>query len=620
MKKHKVILMLLICITIVSGVFLCGGQTVSAEERVPDIVREDGLMLFLEHDEQGREYYTADLSEFVKKIRNIKLDRVISFHGENVTLSDPQFYNGFIYYDTPVGIVIGGVFPKYVASDTEEEGRIFGKVVLPEEIDGKKVVCLNLVNYSYIKEEDQEEYYSHCGARIDNLDLSECSSLEEINVESACLKELDLSKASKLRYLDCSMNDGIQLLNLDKAHNLEYLDCSYNYEQQKELSIFLPENLQTFILIRAGLEKLEITGGENLRQLDCSYNSLKQLNLRHLKNLQEITCLDNRLTELLLYDNIREIYCDWNKLEKMDTRTFKDLEVLSCNWNKIKEIDVTQNLKLKEFDCCDNYIRKFDFSKNTELVFLSIGLDYRGLGGSWRKYFKVDLDLRNNKKLEVLKCSGMMLKSFRIGSSDCLRTLNVKSCDFGKWNSALSLSKFPNLRELDCYCCHLKKLDVRKNPELERINCWWNELDKLDLSNNPKLKELDCGKNGLTSLDLSHNKSLEKLDCYGNRLASLDLSHNKSLIRLKCSKNCLTYLDLSKNIMLQSVSCQKNNIKKIDVRNSKNLRVITCQKNNIKKIDLRNAKHIQKSLCWFDYGTTVAFYDETITVTPPVLD
>ena len=80
--------------------------------------------------------------------------------------------------------------------------------------------------------------------------------------------------------------------------------------------------------------------------------------------------------------------------------------------------------------------------------------------------------------------------------------------------------------------------------DTKEINVFGKGIKNLDVSRFKNLKKLNCSNNLLTSLHL--NENLQTLYCSNNLLTSLQL--NENLQTLYCNNNLLTSLQLNKNI------------------------------------------------------------------------
>lgn len=125
------------------------------------------------------------------------------------------------------------------------------------------------------------------------------------------LTSLDLSKNTKLKYLDCDAN---QLTNLDLSANsvLTDVSCRYNY-----------------------LTSLVVGENSSLSQLSCKYNYLTSLDVSGCSALESLDCYSNQLTSLDVSNNVALTYlsCYRNDLRSLDVSNNTSLSYLSCESN-----------------------------------------------------------------------------------------------------------------------------------------------------------------------------------------------------------------------------------------------------------------------------------------------
>jgi len=143
--------------------------------------------------------------------------------------------------------------------------------------------------------------------------------------------------------------------------------------------------------------------------------------------------------------------------------------------------------------------------------------------------------------------------------------------------SLLDLTRFKNLKTLNCYNNKLTSLTLPQN--LEVLCCSYNQLTSLTLPQN--LKTLNCYNNQLTSLTLPQN--LEVLNCSYNQLTSLTLPQN--LKKIDCYHNQLTSLTLPPNIEI--VYCYNNKLTSLTL--SQNPKDLYCDHNPIYEIVNNNS-------------------------------
>ena len=306
------------------------------------------------------------------------------------------------------------------------------------------------------------------------------------------LKGLDISKNTKLAFLDVSCNP-ISSLDVSNNAKLTDLNCYGN-----------------------NLSSLDISNNSNLGSLRCDNNNLSSLDVSNNAKLTDLNCNGNNLSSLDVSNNtkLHHLYCDNNNLSSLDISNNSNLGLLHCDNNNLSSLDVSNNTKLQKLDCYGNNLSILDISCNPELI--NLWCHTNNLSS---------LDVSNNAKLTDLNCGRNNL-------------------------SSLDVSNNPVLTELSCSYNNLSSLDVSNNTKLHHLYCDNNNLSSLNVSNNHKLTHLSYGCNNLSSVDVSNNQELKRIDCYGNKLSSLDVSNNPKLQKLYCYNNSISSLDISKNAAL----------------------------------------------------------------------
>ena len=339
--------------------------------------------------------------------------------------------------------------------------------------------------------------------------------------------ELDLSDCTALEQLDCGYNNLLKL-NAANATSLVTLDCNTN--QLVSLNVSGCVNLWGLFANDNQLTSLDVSGCTELGQLDCESNQLTSLDLSNSSGitwlfvgLNQLTALDvSNLTQLAL------LSCTDNQLNSLDVSKCTGLSILYCSRNPLGKLDVSKNTQLQTLWCLDNGLTQLDVRKCTGLM--SFICDGNQL---------TELDVTRNTKLSTLGCSGNLL---------------------GK----IDVTPLESLQNFYCNDAGLTELDLSKNSYLKYLQCKDNQLTSLDLSRNIILSSLDCGNNQLTALDLSNNTGLLKLLCNGNPLSEIDVTHNVGLWELDVRDTQITSLDLSQNTALYGVSTDTV-LKELDV-------------------------------------------------------
>ena len=220
---------------------------------------------------------------------------------------------------------------------------------------------------------------------FENLEKLDCSHNE--------LTELDVSKNTKLKYLECigtyyprvmsfsgmasiipTEIGEITTLDLSGNPELEYLNISDN----RLTSLNLSSNPALTKLDCSGtdLTSLDVSNNPELVKLTCGGNRLSSVKFGPHSRLKYFSCGDSRyLTELDLsnVDRLEDLKCVSCNLTTLDISLNTRLKVLDCYDNELTELNLSQNPALETVDCGDNKLTSLDVSHNPMLT----ELDYR---------------------------------------------------------------------------------------------------------------------------------------------------------------------------------------------------------------------------------------------------
>ncbi len=451
-----------------------------------------------------------------------------------------------------------------------------------------------------------------------SLDISNCISLENLNISNSLLTSLDLSNLPNLKYLyysglgknapgleeldlsGCTSLESVVVnscplltsLDLSNLTSLKQLRCGNNYQVDYSGNVFGLEELKidnctSLEYVSVGgcplITSLDLSNLTSLKQLSCSsnfqmdYNSgnvfgLEELKIDNCTSLEYVSVGRCPLITSLDFSNLsslKYLSCQYNRNEHNgDVFGLKDLkmdncpalETLYCNGNLITVLDVTDMPVLKDLN----------FSNNPELTTFKIG---------------------NNAVLESLDCSGNPhLATMDFGNCTALKALSLNSNQL----TSLNLRSTPKLETLSCSSNLLTSLDLSGVPGLKSLSCSGNPMPTLDLSSVPELEILSCGSEDLMSLDLSSISKLKELYCFDSQLTSLDLAVVPELKNLRCNNNRnLTSLDVSQNQNLEILTCFGNRLESMDISQNIKLYDFRCEGNKG-----LNGKFVVKA--WFD--------------------
>lgn len=265
------------------------------------------------------------------------------------------------------------------------------------------------------------------------------------------LETLDVGACTRLRVLECGLNENLETLNLTGAAALEQIDCS-----------------------STKITSLDFDGLKNLIRLDCSHTYVMSLNLSEQKNLEELIADETYLKSL-----------DLSGLARLK-------KVRACSWESMDSLTLSGNAALTSLTC--NYVKSLDLTPASYLVKVECRPS--------------ELKVAGLSRLKVLRCQG----NIKVLDLTGLTALEELSCPYNDLTK-LDLTPAKRLKILNCsYGEFLTELIVGKSGALEELDCSDSFLNTLDVSGEENLRILNCSKNRLTSLVFGRNKKLERLD------------------------------------------------------------------------------------------------------------
>lgn len=196
-------------------------------------------------------------------------------------------------------------------------------------------------------------------------------------------------------------------------------------------------------------------------------------------------------------DGIRFLTCQDNHIGELEIGRLPYLQYLDCSWNKLKALDTGKNPELIGLKCGFNFISSLDLSSNLKLQTLDCG----GQGYHWIR--QSGQDYRLLKKL-------VLPEQKKVPKGRRLKKLSFQESDL---STPPRFCHYPELRDLNCSECGLKKLRLRHNPELRSLDCQDNPLVNLNLRANRKLSSLNIRFMPLRKLDLKQNTQMRNIKC-----------------------------------------------------------------------------------------------------------
>lgn len=255
-----------------------------------------------------------------------------------------------------------------------------------------------------------------------------------------CRGSLKYNNSTKVYDIVCGV---LKSLDISKNTKLSYLDASYNK-----------------------LTSLDVRNNIELTTLNCTSNNLSSLDVSNNQKLQDFSCGGNNLSTLDVKNNLEltSLGCALNKLNLLDLKNNKELTWISCNGNNLSYLDFSNNPKLRILYCDNNNLSSLDFRSNPELYWLCCG------GNDL-----TSLNLKNNPKLLYVVCEFNNISLLDVSNCPKLQRL---LCNYNNLTS-LDVSNIMDLQELYCFSNNISSLDISNNTALKLLHATDNPLATL---------------------------------------------------------------------------------------------------------------------------------------------
>lgn len=240
-------------------------------------------------------------------------------------------------------------FKEYLKKGTDKNTGIKfdadgnGKISECEAAAVRKIVVNNLA----VKDLSGLEYFP-------NLEQLHCSGFDfsgftkpgggKYSAAKVELTSLDLSRNTRLKYLDCCDNKSLGGLDLSRNTALETLVCDGCALETLKLPETGDSRLKTLLCNGNQLSALlDLSNHPEVETLWCNDNNISTLDVDKCTNLVELRCQNCRLSKLDVSHNTRlfSLYCSGNELNELDLSGNGRIQLLFCGSNKIGKLDVS---------------------------------------------------------------------------------------------------------------------------------------------------------------------------------------------------------------------------------------------------------------------------------------
>ena len=250
---------------------------------------------------------------------------------------------------------------------TYQDGSLTRGVIWTDSKDDKHVLCLDFDSkdglYGQLDLSDcteLEEVYCLNG-ELDEINVSGCGALETLWCENNNLTSLDVSTNQQLWNLNCASN-ALTMLDVGQNPELANLFCMGN--ELTKLDVTKNPKLTTLYCWDNKLEELDLSQNTELASLDCQNNQLKALDIKANGKLTDVSCGKNAIVQMDVSGNPALTYLDvsYNQLAELILHGNTSLEQLYCNENQLTVLDLSSTTKLSELDCAGNNLSSLDVS------------------------------------------------------------------------------------------------------------------------------------------------------------------------------------------------------------------------------------------------------------------
>ena len=271
---------------------------------------------------------------------------------------------------------------------------------------------------------------------LQNLNMSGCPSIEEIEITNTPLTSFDVSGLSNLSKLTCN-NNHLETLNISGCTKLKFLNCDNNS--------LTSLNLQNYTYLKKlncsnnSLQNLNMSGCSSIEEIEITNTPLTSFDVSGLSNLSILTCNNNHLETLNVSGctKLKLLNCDNNSLTSLNLQNYTYLQELSCSNNSLNSLNLTNCNQLQQLYCSNNHIESLNLSMNT---LVECDCSYNSL---------TSLNL-SGIKIERIYCNDNKLTSLNIPSEYIV----YLECQ----NNRLTSLTVPSINRLVCVKCYGNRL------------------------------------------------------------------------------------------------------------------------------------------------------------------
>ncbi len=452
------------------------------------------------------------------------------------------------------------------------------------------------------------------------LDISQCTTIDTLQVVFNNLKTLDLSANKNLRKVFCYENQ-LEELTLGELPEVQELLCHTN--RLKSINLTGLKKLRKCWISENQIESVDLSSNQSLEEFYCDYTPVSSLNLSNNKTLKRLNC-------------------SMTKMSSVNVKDCPDLEILYCSGLNIDKVDLSNNKKLKEYAFYSNNFTEADFSGLPDICYIECYSNSIDEGNMNKLVSSLPTrQAKDNARLVVINTQAS--KENNVCSKSAVAVAKDKGWKVQDYaNGAfvpyegseggggspeehyvkLTTNK-PAGTELTFYASALNPISVEGAEVLEAAGTKLRlKVQQPEITVKGDLMTFAAQKSGITSAELK-SELLLSLWLDENELESINLNGNTTLLILNVEKNKLKTLDVSSLVNMEKFACAQNQLETLDLSGCSSLKYISCENNRLESLDFSKTPLIGSIACFGNKISSVkarAFFESLPECQTPVYD
>lgn len=312
---------------------------------------------------------------------------------------------------------------------------------------------------------------------------------------------------------------------IESFENLEFFDMS----EQRTPHVYFDKNvkLKTFVSLNGDLNSATFIGLDSLTVIDIDQNRLYSIILRQLPKLRSVSAYDNLLTELDVSEcnSIVDIQLKDNPIQSLCVPTHAYSVVVV---DTVISVDTLCGVNIPENNIVfpDSLFKKFLVNHAS----LSMLVGNQSLPANIDPDGDGEIAYEDAKKVYMMHCAGYS------GNVDTLTDLFTDMTGIEEFENLISLQvdnqniediDLSNNKKLQMVALNgnkLKSIRAVGLDSLEVLSAFDNDIVTIEFSDLKKIKHIQLADNKLENLDLSSIESLQSIYCPQNNLSSICVS------------------------------------------------------------------------------------------------